>query len=152
MGGEGWILTHNTRIAAASGVGAIIAQFSEGMQGSSLNAGNWGAARRRFSDITLQHLWQTASAALETLVDVPAGSRLWVDRSRIPFLQEEELDAAEIVDKQASTISRLVRDGFTPESAVAAVQQQNMSLLVHSRLLSVQLQEPGAAQLPGGAQ
>jgi hypothetical protein len=31
-----------TRIAAAAGVGAILANLSEGMQGSSLNAGNYG--------------------------------------------------------------------------------------------------------------
>ena len=54
-----------TRIAAAAGVGAILANLSEGMQGSSLNAGNYAAAKRRFADATMR---PTA---------LPGGTRRW---------------------------------------------------------------------------
>jgi hypothetical protein len=42
-----------------------------------------------------------------------------------------------------TTITGLVRDGFTPESAIAAVQASDWSLLSHTGLLSVQMQPPG---------
>ena len=132
-----------TRIAAASGVGAIIAQFSEGLQGSALNSGNYGAARRRFGDITMQHLWQTAAAALAKLTDPPTGRRLWFVADDIPFLQEDRKDAAEILAKDAETITKLVREGFTPESARRAVTSGDLTLLEHSGLVSVQLHKPG---------
>lgn len=131
-----------TRIAAASGVGAIIAQFSEGMQGSSLNAGNYGAARRRFSDITMQHLWQTASGALAKFVD--HDDRLWFDRAGVPFLQEDEKDAAEILKEKFLTIESGIRAGFKPDSVVAATAGGDLSLLDHTGLFSVQLQPPGS--------
>ena len=132
-----------TRIAAASGVGAIIAQFSEGMQGSSLNAGNYGAARRRFSDITMQHLWQTAAGALAKFVEPPADSRLWFDTAGVPFLQEDEKDAAEILKERFLTIESGIRAGFKPDSVVAAAGG-DLSLLEHTGLFSVQLQPAGS--------
>jgi hypothetical protein len=138
-----------TRIAAASGVGAVIAQFSEGMQGSSLNAGNYAASRRRFGDVTMRHLWQEACGALRRLVDPPRGSELWY-LGDIPFLQEDAKDAADIEQIKASTIANLVKEGFTAESAKDAVMSQDMSLLVHTGLVSVQLQLPGAQQPIGG--
>ncbi len=133
-----------SRIAAASGVGAVIAQFSEGMQGSSLNAGNYGAARRRFSDVPMRFAWKQAAEAFASVVPVPAGSRLWYDADRISFLQEDAKDAADIEQVKAATIRQLVDGGFTPESVVAAVDAQDMTLLQHTGKLSVQLQEPGA--------
>jgi phage portal protein BeeE len=134
-----------TRIAAASGVGAVVAQFSEGMQGSSLNAGNYAAARRRVGDALFRPLWRTASAALQSLVPpARAGVSLWYDDRDISFLQEDAKDAAEIFQVKASTIANLVKEGFTAESAKAAVAAQDETLLAHTGLVSVQLQKPGA--------
>jgi hypothetical protein len=62
----------------------------------------------------------------------------------MPILREDAKDAAEITEIQARTITGLVKDGFTAESSKAAVIGQNMNLLVHSGLVSVQLQAPGA--------
>lgn len=132
-----------TRIAAAAGVPTVIAQLSEGLSGSSLNEGNFGAARRLMADATLRPLWRNAAASLETLVPPPAGSRLWYDTRDVAFLREDEKDAADIEETKATTIMTLVNSGFEPESAVAAVQAQNMDLLVHTGLVSVQLQPPG---------
>lgn len=132
-----------TRIAAASGVGAVIAQFSEGMQGSALNSGNYNASRRRFGDITLRHLWQETCGALAPLVNVPRGAELWYDEPAIPFLQEDAKDSADIEQVKASTIANLVKEGFTADSAKAAVMAKDMTLLEHTGLVSVQLQTPG---------
>jgi hypothetical protein len=118
------------------------------MQGSSLNAGNYQASRRRFADITMRYLWQEASAAFSTAVAVPAGAELWYDADGIPFLQEDAKDAAEITQIQASTIANLVKEGFTAESATAAVVAQDPTLLKHTGLLSVQLQPPGVTLAP----
>jgi phage portal protein BeeE len=132
-----------TRLAAAAGVPPTIVGFSEGLQGSSLNAGNYGQARRRFADGTMHPLWQNAAGSLQTIVPAPPGSRLWYDARDVPFLREDAKDAAEIFHIKASTIANLVREGFTAESAQAAVAAGDESLLVHTGLLSVQLQPPG---------
>lgn len=136
-----------TRVASAAGVPASIVGLSESMQGSSLNAGNYAAARRRFSDGTIRPLWRSVSGALQTLLPVPTGgNRLWFDDRDIPFCQEDVLDAAEIESRRALTVESYVRAGFEPDSAVAAVRTGDMSLLKHTGLYSVQLQPPGTTQ------
>lgn len=141
-----------SRMASASGVPPSWVGFSEGLQGSSLNAGNFTAARRRFGDGTMQHLWSNVSASLETIVDRPDdGAHLWFATRGIPFLRMDAKDAADVQHQEAQTIVSLIRDGFTPESARAAVQNSDWGRLVHTGLVSVQLQEPGqAASSPNG--
>lgn len=131
-----------TRIAAAAGVHPVIVGFSEGLQGSSLNAGNYAQVRRRFIDGTLRPLWRSAAEALEVLVDVPEGARLWFDDRDIAFLREDVAEQARIRQTQATTISVLIRDGFEPASAVDAVVSGDLRRLRHTGLVSVQLQPP----------
>jgi phage portal protein BeeE len=142
-----------TRIAAAAGVGSIIARFSEGMQGSSLNQGNYNAAKRQFADMTLRPLWRTAAASLAkpAFVTVPTGARLWVDTRDIEFLKEDRLAATDIQAKMAATIRALVDSGFDPDAVIDAVEADDLSRLVgtHSGLFSVQLQ-PAGTQSQGG--
>jgi phage portal protein BeeE len=132
-----------TRIAAAYGVPAVIAQISEGLAGSSLNTGNFSAARRLFADRTMRWLWKEACAALQRILTVPPRTRLWWDERQIAFLREDQKDAAEIQSTKAQTITSLVREGFTPESVIAAVQNEDFTLLEHTGALSVQLVAPG---------
>jgi phage portal protein BeeE len=132
-----------TRIAAAAGVPPVIVGLSEGLQGSSLNAGNYSQARRRLAEGTLWPLWGGAAGSLETLTGAPESSRLWVDVDQIPFLREDRKDAAEIQGLQARTLRALVDAGFTPASAIAAVKAEDLALLEHTGLFSVQLQPPG---------
>lgn len=122
--------------------------FSEGLQGSALNAGNFTSARRRFADGTMQHLWLNTAASLEPLVRDPQrapGASLWFDTRSVSFLREDAGDVASIQAQEAQTIVALVKDGFTPESSIDAVKNHDWSRLQHTGLLSVQLQEPGAA-------
>jgi phage portal protein BeeE len=137
-----------TRIAAAAGTPPVIVGLSEGLQGSSLNSGNYTAARRRFADGTMRTLWRNVCGSLATIVDVPAGAELWYDDRDIAFLQEDQLDAAGIIQTQGQTIGAFVRDGFTPESAKDATISGDLSRLVHTGLLSVQLIEPGQNPKP----
>ncbi len=130
-----------TRIAAAAGVPPVIVGLSEGLQAATYS--NYGQARRRFADLTVHPLWGGAANALQSLVRVPQGSRLWYDHRHIPALREDEKDAAEIESVKATTISTLVQQGFEPDSVVKAVTAQDMRLLKHSGALSVQLIKPG---------
>lgn len=130
-----------TRIAAAAGVHPVILGLSEGLQGSALNAGNYGQVRRRFVDGTIRPLWRIAAASLQQVLKPPAErARLWIDDRDIPFLQDDAKQEAEINRVQATTISALVRDGFTPDSAIKAVMSGDFTRLEHSGLFSVQLQ------------
>lgn len=138
--------TGETRICAAGGIHPAIVALSEGLQGASLNAGNFGAARRLVADGTFRPLWRNAAGSLEVLVPPPGlDSRLWYDDRDVAFLREDARDAAEITQIEATTIAGLVKEGFTPDSATAAVTGQNMDLLKHTGMVSVQLQPPGAA-------
>lgn len=137
-----------TRIAAAAGVGAIIARFSEGLAGSSLNQGNYNAAKRQFADMTLRPLWRQAASSLAKLVTVPSGSRLTYDTRDVEFLKDDRSEAADTLERTARTMRSLVDAGYTPDSVVEAVETGDLSRLLHSGLYSVQLQRPGADTAP----
>jgi hypothetical protein len=134
-----------TRIANAAGVPAVLAGLSEGLQGSSLNAGNYAAAKRRFADATIRPLWRNFAGSLKPIIPPPPAARLWYDSRDVAFLRDDEQDQAEIQSKRANTIRTLVDAGYTPESVIAAVEAENWTLLQHSGLYSVQLQPPAAA-------
>jgi phage portal protein BeeE len=131
------------RLAVAAGVPAAILGISEGLQGSSLNAGNFSAARRLFVDSTMRDLWAKAAASLAVLLTPPAGARLWYDDRDIPFLREDEKDAAEIQFLEAQTLRQLLDAGWDPDTAKAYLLSGDLSLLKHSGLFSVQLQPAG---------
>ena len=133
-----------TRIAAAAGVPPVIVGLSEGLEAATYS--NYGQARRRFADGTIRPLWRNMAGSLQTLIDVPPSSELWYDDRDIPFLQEDQKDAAEIQGRESSTISTLITAGFTPDSVIAAVDSNNWTLLEHTGLFSVQLQKPGSQE------
>jgi len=132
-----------TRLSVLSRVPASLLGISEGLAGSSLNAGNFSAARRTFADTWVYPSLQDVAAALAVLVNVPSDAELWFDTADIPLLREDAKDAADIEQTKATTIRALVDGGFEPLSVINAVQGQNMSLLKHTGLIPVQLQTPG---------
>jgi HK97 family phage portal protein len=138
-----------SRLAAAAGVPATIVGFSEGLQGSSLNAGNYSSARRRFADATMRPLWRNVAGSLSSLVDVPPNAELWFDDRDIAFLRDDRKDAAEIQQAKAAAIRQLVDAGYDPKSVVAAIEAEDMTLLTHTGLYSVQLQPPTTADQGG---
>jgi phage portal protein BeeE len=141
-----------TRIAAAAGVPPIIVGLSEGLEAATYS--NYGQARRRFADGGLHPLWQNAAGSLQRIVQPPRTStRLWYDARDIPFLREDEKDAAEIKHIQAKTMKVLVDAGYTSESVRQALITGDYGLLEHSGLYSVQLQIPGTqTQLTSGGE
>ncbi len=108
-------------------------------------------ARRIWADTWIYPTLQDVAAALAPLLNIPQNAELWPDTKDMPILREDAMDAAAIAQTNASTISSHITAGFTPESAVRAVIARDESLLVHTGLVSVQLQPPGA-ELPGYGQ
>jgi hypothetical protein len=126
-----------------SRVPASLLGIGEGLAGSSLNAGNFSAARRSFGDTWVYPTLQDLAATLAPLVTVPGDAELWFDTADMPVLREDAKDAADIEQVKSVTIMNYVREGFTPDSVVAAVNAQDITLLKHSGLVSVQLWAPG---------
>lgn len=135
-----------TRIAAAAGVPPIIVGLSEGLSAATYS--NYGQARRAYADLWARPTWRNAAGSLASFTRVPAGAELWYDDSDIPFLAEDQKDVADIAFTKAQTIRQLVEAGFKPDSIIKAVMADDMTILKHSGLYSVQLQEPGAKLLP----
>ena len=138
-----------TRIAAAANVPPVIVGLSEGLQAATYS--NYAQARRRFADGTMHPLWGNVSGSLEMVAPAPPSrfpggdtSRLWYDSRDVPFLREDEKDAAEIQGRRAATIRTLTDAGFTPVSVIAAVDADDMRILEHSGLYSAQLLPPGS--------
>lgn len=144
-----------TRIAAAAGVPPVIVGLSEGLAAATYS--NYGQARRRLADGTAHPLWENLAGSLEHVIPRPPSRggeedfRLWYDSDNVPFLREDEKDAAEINKVRAETINTLITAGYTPDSVVAAVESGDMRLLTHSGLTSVQLLPPGQSANQGGS-
>lgn len=136
-----------TRIAAAGRVPVQIAGFSEGMQGGFRNEGGFDAVREMFGSGTMRPLWRSLADAYSVLVPVIGGARLWFDDRDIAFLRRDQAELADLRVKEADAIAQFIMNGFTPESAVAAVVQNDLTQLTHTGLYSVQLQPP----MPDGA-
>ncbi|AEV52064.1 portal protein [Rhodococcus phage REQ1] len=132
-----------SRIAAAGRIHPALVGLSEGLQGSSLNEGNYKAARNNFADATMRPLWRSLCAAYSVLVEEFDDSRLWYDARDVEFLRQDQKELAEITAQNASTISKLVMQGYTPESVTEAIVKEDLRLLKHTGLYSVQLQPPG---------
>jgi phage portal protein BeeE len=141
-----------TRIAAAAGVPPVVVGLSEGLQGSSLNAGNFQASMRSFADLTMSPAWRNAAGSLEQIVPPPGGARLWYDIRGIPALKDDVKDAAEVQLSQAQTLRQYLDGGFEADAAIDAITSGDMTRLKgkHSGLFSVQLQAPGSTKMPAG--
>jgi hypothetical protein len=143
-----------TRIAAAAGVHPSIAGLSEGLTGSSLNSGNFGAARRLLVDSTIRDLWAKFASSVEKLAPPRSrdgqptrGSvRMWYDARDIPFLREDAGDEAKTFFTQVQAAVAAANAGWDPDAAIEAAAVADIRLLKgkHTGMLSVQLQQPGA--------
>jgi phage portal protein BeeE/phage FluMu protein Com len=131
-----------TRIAAAAGVPAAVVGISEGLQGSSLNTGNFGAAMRRFADLTMRPAWRNVCGSFERIIVVPPDAELWYDDRDIPALKDDMKDAAQVQQLQAQAIRQYVDAGFEPDSVVKAIKAGDLAQMTHTGLYSVQLQPP----------
>lgn len=128
-----------TRMCMAAGVPAIVAGARQGMQASAI--GEYQQALRAFADLKMRPLWRSACAALAKLVVVPGGAELWYDTTDVSALQEGEQDKAATLARHSETINKLIMAGFEPDSVIRAVVANDLTLLVHTGLVSVQMQK-----------
>ncbi len=126
------------RLCQAAGVPPQLAATALGLNASTFT--NSVQSFRFWADGTIRPLWRSMANALETVVDVPPGETLWYDDSKVPALQQDAKDAAEILDFNARTITALGRGGWTPESSRDAVDAGNLALLDHTGLVPTTLQ------------
>jgi phage portal protein BeeE len=146
-----------TRIAAALGVHPTVVGLSEGMQGASLNAGNFHAAAKITGKRTFRPWWRMAAASLQSLLKPPfPNASLWYDDRDVAFLQDDEKSQADIRQQNASVLRVLFDAGWDPDAAVAYLQTNDLGQLVgkHTGLESVQLQQIAsrAAAAEGGGE
>lgn len=131
-----------TRMAAASGVGAVMAQLSEGLQGSSLNAGNFKVAKERSADMVFRPLWRNACASLEKFTQPRDDQRLWYASEHISLLQDDENDRAQTWQTATAALRQLTDAGWDGRSARDATAAYNIELLDPTTFTpSVQVQE-----------
>jgi hypothetical protein len=139
--------TGETRICAAGRVPPIIVGLSEGLDAATYS--NYGQARRAFGDGWARQQWKSFAGSVEPLLELPTNAagepdaELYPDVSEVAFLREDIKELAETQSITMATINAAIAAGWTPESAQNAVLAEDLSLLVHSGLVSVQLQPPG---------
>lgn len=129
-----------TRICAAGRVPPIIVGLSEGLSAATYS--NYAQARRAFGDSWARPTWKSFAGSIEPLLVVPNNAQLWYDTRDVAFLREDSKDLAEVQSTTMATINAALAAGWTPDSAKAAVLAEDLSQLVHSGLMSVQLQPP----------
>jgi len=134
------------RICIASGVPSLLIGLSSGADAAQY--ANYSPTRRAYADGILHPLWQNMAGSFEPLLRGATplrqkGVRLWYDTRDVPLLREDEKAAAEIVFLQAQTMNQLIMAGYTAESVRSALLADDLGLLKHSGLFSVQLQKPG---------
>lgn len=115
------------RILAAAGVPGMLVGL-EPVRGAGKA---YADVVRRFADITMRPEWRSVCGALHKLIpDMPdQGIRLWYDTSQIAALQEGEQTKAQITLIHGQALLTLRQAGYTRESAVKAIQGNDVSLL-----------------------
>jgi hypothetical protein len=121
------------RILIASGVPGIVVGSKEGLSAATYS--NYQQAMRRFSDITMRPLWRSVSACLEKLVVVPGGARLWFDVQDIAALRQGEQERAKTMLIKAQACNALTVSGYDRDSIYAAVDADDLTLLVATTLV-----------------
>lgn len=131
------------RICVAARVPAIIAGASEGLEAATYS--NFASARRAFADGTMRRLWGKACEALENIVQMPGGARLDFDDAQISYLQDDEKDQAEVMKEKASAAKMFFEAGYEMDSVTNALYANDISLLSHTGMKSVQNQPSGSS-------
>jgi hypothetical protein len=84
---------------------------------------------KEFEVLWARPRWRSVCGALEQLLDVPSGNRLWFDVSDIQALQDGEMERGQTALVRAQALLALVQAGYTHDSAVQAVESGDLSKL-----------------------
>ena len=97
---------YESRIASRARIPQSVLGLREALQGSSLNTGNYGAARRLWADLWGSPAFDDFAEQIQPILGTPPPSAsLHWDRSRVLFFQEDGKDAADIASTNAAAIS-----------------------------------------------
>ena len=133
----------HTDIAMAAGINPMAIGLKE------VNYSNTKEGNRSLSDRKLRYLWMRAVSALRPVIGpVPQGATLWYDPSGISALQSDAIDDAQVMQTKLTSIEIGIRAGLDPSSVISGVSTGDDTKFKHTGLVSVQLQAPGAAELP----
>ena len=83
----------------------------------------------KLANVWARPQWRSVCGALQQIVDVPAGNRLWFDTSDIQALQDGEMERGQAALVRAQALLALVQAGYTHESAISAVDAMDLSQL-----------------------
>jgi hypothetical protein len=95
---------------------------------------------QKFANLWARPQWRSVCGALEQVLEVPGGNRLWFDTGDIAALQDGEMERGQTSLVKAQALLAMVQAGYTHESAVAAVDSMDLSQL-----------QAGGTGTPGGA-
>jgi phage portal protein BeeE len=113
------------RILAAANVPGVLVGL-EPLRGAGRG---YQESMQKLANLYARPQWRSACGALEQLLDVPAGNRLWFDTSDIAALQDGEMERGQAALVRAQALLALVQAGYTHESAIAAVDAMDLSQL-----------------------
>jgi len=103
---------------------------------------------QKLANLWARPQWRSVCGALEQIVDVPAGNRLWFDVSDIAALQDGILERGQAQLVNAQALLALVQAGYTHESAIAAVESADLSQLQAGGLGTPATSNPVQHMLP----
>lgn len=132
------------RILAACGVPGVLVGL-EPLRGAGRG---FEESMTKFANLWARPQWRSVCGALEQLLDVPAGNRLWFDTSDIAALQDGEMERGQAALVRAQALLALVQAGYTHESAVAAVESMDLSQLEAGGIGTPGSSPPVQHQLP----
>lgn len=113
------------RILAAANVPPVLVGM-EPLRGAGRS---YGEVVQKFANIYARPQWRSACSVLGKIVAAPAGNRLWFDTSDIAALQDGEMERGQTALVRAQATLAFVQAGYTPESAVVAVNSGDVTKL-----------------------
>ena len=113
------------RILAASQVPAVLVGL-EPLRGAGRG---FQESMQKFANLWARPQWQSVCGALEQIVDMPTGNRLWFDTSGIAALQDGEMERGQTALVKSQALLACRQAGYTRDSAVAFVDSGDVGLL-----------------------
>src|SRR5690554_7182910 len=84
----------------------LFRSLSEGLQAATYS--NYGQARRHFGDMWARPQWRSICAALETILPVPEGARLWRSEEHTSELQSRPHLVCRLLLEKKKKLSHLI--------------------------------------------
>jgi phage portal protein BeeE len=113
------------RILADAGVPGVLVGL-EPLRGAGRG---YQESMQKFANLWARPEWRSFFGAFSKIMDVPAGNRLWFDTADIAALQDGILERAQATLVNAQALLAIDQAGYTPESAVKAVDAADVTLL-----------------------